>query len=69
MELTPYQERVFEAIGTGKTYQQIADELGLKPRTVKSYADLLRQKYAANGVRVPNGRALIPLSHEYFAGR
>lgn len=69
IELTPYQERVFEAVGDGLTYRQIADRLGLKERTVKAHVDLLRWKFGSNGVPVKTGRALIPIAHEYFAAR
>jgi DNA-binding CsgD family transcriptional regulator len=69
VELTPYQERVLDGIADGLTYKQIADRLGLKPRTVKAHVDLLRRKFAVDGVQVPTGRALIPIAQDWFAER
>jgi DNA-binding NarL/FixJ family response regulator len=69
VELTPHQERVLEAVGLGLTYPQIAARLGIKERTVKAHVDLLRRKFATNGVQVETGRALIPIAQEYFAAR
>jgi DNA-binding CsgD family transcriptional regulator len=67
VSLTEKQERVLRWIGTGRTYAQIADQLGMKERTVKAYSDTLRKKFSTRGVPVATGRALIPIAHEYFA--
>lgn len=69
VHLSPKQERALEAIGQGLTYPQIAVRLEISERTVRAYADLLRQKFGRNGVPVKNGRALIPIAAEYFAAK
>ena len=56
--LTENQRRVLEATD-GRSINEIAADLGMAPRTVKYYSDVLRHKYG-----VENRRDLIPIGKE-----
>jgi DNA-binding NarL/FixJ family response regulator len=67
--LSPKQTLVLEAVGLGLTYPEIGERLGISERTVRAYTDLLRRKFAVDGVPVATGRQLIPIAAEWFAAR
>ena len=42
--LSDREYQVFSSLGSGKSVQQIADELALSPKTVSTYRTRIRQK-------------------------
>jgi len=43
-QLTPRQHQVALAVERGLTNEEIGDELGISPRTVKAHTDVIRRK-------------------------
>lgn len=56
--LSPREEQVLRGIVNGKTLQQIAHELGVNIRTVKGYAEAIREKMNANSMPCAAARAV-----------
>lgn len=56
--LSPREEQVLSGIVNGKTMQQIAHELGVNVRTVKFYAQSIREKMGANSMPSAVARAV-----------
>ncbi len=61
--LTERQEQVLRLAGDGLTYQEIADELAIKPETAKFHAKAVWTKLGAT-----SKRELIVLARSYFNG-
>lgn len=48
---TPRQVQLVEGLARGLTHRQIAGELGLSPRTIKGYCDVLRSRLGVASAR------------------
>jgi DNA-binding CsgD family transcriptional regulator len=61
--ITERQREVVELIAAGCSNEEIADRLGISPRTAKAHCDVLRQKLGVNR------RRQIPLAYRELTGR
>ena len=60
--LTDRQRQVVELIAQGLSNEEIADQLGISPRTVKAHSDVLRQKLGVTR------RRQIPVAYRALTG-
>ena len=62
LNLTDRQRQVVELIATGLSNEEIADRLGISPRTAKAHCDVLRQKLGVAR------RRQIPVAYRLLTG-
>src|ERR687887_302451 len=60
--LTDRQRQVVELIAQGLSNEEIANQLGITPRTVKAHSDVLRQKLGVSR------RRQIPVAYRLLTG-
>ena len=60
--LTARQRQVVELIAQGLSNEEIANQLGIAPRTVKAHSDVLRQKLGVSR------RRQIPVAYRLLTG-
>ena len=61
--LTDRQIQVVELIAAGYSNDEIGEQLGISPRTVKAHSDILRQKLGVSR------RRQIPVAYRLLTGR
>jgi ATP/maltotriose-dependent transcriptional regulator MalT len=60
--ITARQRQVVELIAAGYSNEEIGDQLGISPRTVKAHCDVLRQKLGVSR------RRQIPVAYRLLTG-
>ena len=60
--ITDRQRQVVELIAAGYSNEEIGDQLGISPRTVKAHCDVLRQKLGVSR------RRQIPVAYRLLTG-
>jgi ATP/maltotriose-dependent transcriptional regulator MalT len=60
--LTDRQRQVVELIAVGLSNEEIGEQLGISPRTVKAHSDVLRQKLGVSR------RRQIPVAYRLLTG-
>jgi ATP/maltotriose-dependent transcriptional regulator MalT len=61
--ITERQTQVVELIAAGYSNEEIGEQLGISPRTVKAHSDILRQKLGISK------RRQIPVAYRLLTGR
>jgi DNA-binding CsgD family transcriptional regulator len=61
--ITDRQRQVIELIAAGCSNEEVADRLGISPRTAKAHSDVLRQKLGCSR------RRQIPSAYRKLTGR
>src|SRR5207237_6784667 len=61
--LTDRQRQVVELLAAGLSNQEIGEQLGISPRTVKAHCDVLRQKLGVSR------RRQIPVAYRLLTGQ
>ena len=61
--ITDRQRQVVELIALGLSNEEIGEQLGISPRTVKAHSDILRQKLGISR------RRQIPVAYRLLTGR
>ena len=63
LRITDRQRQVVELIAAGCSNEEVAERLGISPRTAKAHCDVLRQKLGVSR------RRQIPVAYRMLTGR